>query len=140
MSTSTAHSSAFKKRDYRLGKRAEKQDETRRRIVEAAVELHGTVGPARTSVSQIAEKAGVQRHTYYAHFPEERGLFLACSSLAMERDPLPDPDSWARVPAGRARLRHGLGEIYAWAQRNETLTACVLRDAGYHALTRELAE
>ena len=73
MSTSNAQPSV-PKRPYRLGKRAVKQDETRQRIVEATVELHSTVGPARTTVSQIAELAGVQRHTFYAHFPDERGL------------------------------------------------------------------
>ena len=72
MSISSAQTRAAKseKRTYRLGKRAEKQQETRRRIVEAAVDLHSTLGPARTTVAQIAERAGVQRHTYYAHFPD----------------------------------------------------------------------
>ena len=66
-------------RTYRLKRRAERQDETRHRIVEAAVALHTTVGPARTTVSAIAERAGVQRHTFYRHFPDERSLGLACS-------------------------------------------------------------
>src|SRR5213080_4398518 len=97
-----------KARGYRLGKRAHKQEQTRLRIVEAAVELHCSVGPARTTVSQIAERAGVQRHTYYAHFPDERSLFLACSGLAMERDPLPDVERWLTVSAGGERVRVGL--------------------------------
>jgi AcrR family transcriptional regulator len=78
-------------RTYTLKRRAERQAETRRRIVEAAVDLHSSIGPARTTVSMIAERAGVQRHTFYAHFPDERSLFLACSGLTLERDPLPDP-------------------------------------------------
>ena len=140
MSTSTAHKSAPKKRLYRLGRRAEQQQDTRRRIVEAAVDLHSTLGPARTTVAQIAERAGVQRHTYYAHFPDERGLFLACSGLALERDPLPDVGAWQDVPPGRERLRRGLGEVYQWFERNAEQAACVLRDAEYHALTREMVE
>jgi AcrR family transcriptional regulator len=128
------------KRPYRLGRRADKAGETRRRIVEAAVDLHSTLGPARTTIAQIAERAGVQRHTYYAHFPEERGLFLACSGLALERDPLPDPEAWAALPPGRARLERGLAEIYGWYARNEQQAACVLRDSGHHALTREMVE
>src|SRR5687768_2936331 len=140
MSISDAQSSAVKKRDYRLGRRALQQAETRRRIVEAAFELHSTLGPAQTTVSQIAERAGVQRHTYYAHFPEERGLFLACSGLALERDPLPDVEAWRAVPPGRARLREGLALIYSWYQRNAQQAACVLRDAEHHALTREMVE
>ena len=119
-------------------KRAEQQGETRRRIVEAAVELHGTVGPARTTVAQVAKLAGVQRHTYYAHFPDDRDLMLACSGLTMERDPLPEPDRWAALPAGRARLSEGLCQIYGWYQRNQDLAACVLRDAEFHPLTQEI--
>lgn len=140
MSTSNAQPGAAKRRPYRLGKRAESREETRRRIVEAAVELHSTIGPARTGVARIAERAGVQRHTYYAHFPDERELFLACSGLSLERDPLPDVDSWRAVPAGRERLRRGLAELYGWYGRNAQMAACVLRDAEHHALTREMAE
>src|SRR5215207_7995268 len=82
-------------RKYEMKRRAERVQETRRRIAEAAVELHQTVGPARTTVSAIAEKAGVQRHTYYAHFPELKDLYQACSALHLERNPLPDPSRWA---------------------------------------------
>ena len=140
MSSSNTQLRAVKRRDYRLGKRAEKQDETRRRIVEAALELHCTVGPARTTVSQIAERAGVQRHTYYAHFPEERQLFLACSGLALERDPLPDVDKFRSLPAGAKRLRRGLEQFYGWYERNAGQAACVLRDAEHHELTRETVD
>lgn len=140
MSNSDTHGSASNKRPYRLGKRAEAQEATRRRIVEAAVKLHGTMGPAQTTVSQIAELAGVQRHTYYAHFPEERDLFLACSGLTMEKDPLPDVQAWADIPAGRQRLSGGLAQVYAWYARNAGIAACVLRDAEHHALTREMIE
>jgi AcrR family transcriptional regulator len=138
MSTSDAQARAAKKRPYRLGKRADRREETRRRIVEAAVELHGSVGPARTTVAQIAERAGVQRHTYYAHFPKESDLFLACSGVSLERDPLPDPEAWRSVPEGRERLRLGLADLYGWYGRNAALTACVLRDAEHHAPTREI--
>src|SRR3954471_15469822 len=105
------------KRDYRLGKRAHSRDETRRRIVEAAVDLHCTVGPARTTISQIAERAGVQRHTYYAHFPDERSLFLDCSALAMERGPLPDIEQLLILEPGAERVRRGLELFYAWFEQ-----------------------
>src|SRR5215218_8885872 len=78
-STPVCHDLLAMARKYQLKKRAERQEETRRRIVEATVDLHQTVGPARSSVSAIAERAGVQRHTYYRHFPDERSLYLACS-------------------------------------------------------------
>src|SRR3954464_2264375 len=122
-------------RTYTLKRRAEQQAETRRRIVEAAVALHGSVGPAATTVSMVAERAGVQRHTFYAHFPDERDLLLACSGLAFERDPLPDPEAWRSIEDTSERLRAGLKALYGWYERNADLVACVLRDAEHHALT-----
>lgn len=126
-------------RTYTLKKRAESQAETRRRIVEAAVDLHSSVGPANTTFSMIAERAGVQRHTFYAHFPDERSLLLACSGLTMERDPPPDAAPWRGIPDKGERLRTGLAAIYDWFERNAPRLACVLRDAEYHALTKEIA-
>ncbi len=126
-------------RTYTLKRRAEHQAETRRRIVEAAVELHGSIGPALTTIGMIAERAGVQRHTLYAHFPTARELFLACSALSVERSPLPDPEAWRAIEDRARRLRTGLSEVYDWYERNADLAACVLRDAEYHDLTREIA-
>jgi AcrR family transcriptional regulator len=140
MSSSSAHARATKTRPYKLQKRAESRDQTRRRIVEAAVDLHCTVGPARTTVSQIAKRAGVQRHTYYAHFPDDRSLFLACSELALEAGPLPEVARLKYISAGRDRIRTGLELFYGWFGRNREHAACVLRDAADHALTREMVE
>ena len=126
-------------RTYTLKRRAEQQAETRRRIVEAAVDLHRSVGPALTTFSMIAERAGVQRHTLYAHFPDERSMQLACSGLTLERDPPPDAAPWRAIADRRERLRTGIRAIYGWYERNADLAACVLRDAEYHALTREIA-
>jgi AcrR family transcriptional regulator len=126
-------------RTYTLKRRAEQQAETRRRIVEAAIDLHGSVGPALTTFSMVAERAGVQRHTLYAHFPDERSLNLACSGLSLERDPLPDAGPWRAIEDRHERLRIGLLTIYGWYERNAELAGCVLRDAEYHALTREIA-
>ena len=125
-------------RPYTLKRRAEQMAETRRRIVEAAVELHGSVGPAATTISMVAERAGVQRHTFYAHFPDERSLLQACSGMALERDPPPDGVGWAEIADPRVRLETGLGAIYGWYARNAALLACVLRDAEFHAPTREI--
>jgi AcrR family transcriptional regulator len=127
-------------RPYKQKKRAESQAETRQRIVEAAVDLHTTLGPARTTLSMVAENAGVQRHTLYAHFPDERALFAACSALAMERDPLPDTAPWRVIADRGERVRAVLTALYAWYGRNADLSASVLRDAEYHALTRETVE
>ena len=128
----------MKKRTYTLRRRAEQQAETRQRIVEAAVALHGSVGPAATTVSMVAERAGVQRHTFYAHFPDERSLSLACTGLVAERDPLPDAEPWRALADANERLRVGLAEIYGWYARNAALAACVLRDAEHHVPTQEI--
>lgn len=125
-------------RKYTLGKRAEAQAETRRRIVEATVELHGTIGPANTTVSMIAEKAGVQRHTFYAHFPDERSVMMACSGHVMERDPLPDAAPWRALATPEERLQAGLREIYDWFDRNAGVIGCALRDGEHHELVAEI--
>jgi AcrR family transcriptional regulator len=125
-------------RTYTLRRRAEQQAETRQRIVEAAVELHSSVGPARTTLTMIAERAGVQRHTLYAHFPEERDVFLACSGLVYERDPMPDAEAWRAIEDRRERLRAGLTAVYGWFARNANLVACVLRDVEHHPLVQEI--
>ncbi len=103
-------------------------EETRRRITEAAVELHETVGPARTTVSAVAEKAGVQRHTYYAHFPEIEDLYRACTAHYVERHPLPDPSPWAEIADAEERMRRALSEVYAYYSDTEAMMSNVLRD------------
>jgi AcrR family transcriptional regulator len=125
-------------RSYTLGRRAEQQAETRLRIVEAAMALHGEVGPAHTTISMIADRAGVQRHTLYAHFPDEWSLLLACSGLSLERSPPPDADAWRGIADRETRLRTGLRAIYDWFHRNAGVLGCVLRDAEHHALTQKV--
>ncbi len=127
-------------RTYTLKRRAERQEETRQRIVEAAVALHTELGPAHTPFSLVAERAGVQRHTLYAHFPDERSLLMACSGLTAERDPPPGAEAWRGIADRRERLRAGLGAIHAWFARNAQRIGCVLRDAEHHALTREISQ
>jgi len=129
-----------KTRKYELKARAERQDETRQRIVDAAIALHTTVGPARTTVSAIAERAGVQRHTVYSHFPDERALGLACSGCHVERHPLPDAAAWGKIADSEERLRRGFAEVYTYYARTGEGLAPILRDAASHALTRELIE
>src|ERR671934_1964071 len=125
------------KRKYELRKRAEAQAETRQRIVEAAIQLHQTKGPARTTFSEVAELAGVQRATLYKHFPTERDLGLACSGLYSERNPAPDPSTWLSVE-GEERLQLGLTELYEFFDRNQAMISRVLADSERHDLAREL--
>jgi AcrR family transcriptional regulator len=115
-------------RPYRLGRRAEQQAQTRQRIVEAAVDLHATVGPATTSISAIAERAGVQRHTVYAHFPDETTLFEACSSHWIGANPFPDVSEWLEIADPGHRLRRAIGDVYAWYDRVEDALALFVRD------------
>ena len=126
-------------RSYTLKRRADQQAQTRQRIVEAAIDLHGTVGPAQTSLSMVAEKAGVQRNTLYAHFPDERSLLLACSAASFENDPPPDAGAWRSIPDRSERLRVGLAAVYGWYGGNAELLGCVLRDAEHYAPVREVS-
>ncbi len=116
-------------RKYDMKRRAKRQEETRRRIVEATVELHKTVGMARTTISAIAEKAGVQRLTVYRHFPDERTLFSACSGHWSAANPPPDSASWTQIADPEERLRSALGEVYAYYRRTEPMLANFFRDA-----------
>jgi AcrR family transcriptional regulator len=131
-------------RKYEKKRRAELEAETRRRITETAVELHGTVGPARTSISAIAERAGVRRSTVYRHFPDEEALFDACSSHWAAENPLPDIEAWASIEDPDGRLGTALNELYAFYRSTERMMENLLRDevtvpvvaqrfAAYHA-------
>jgi AcrR family transcriptional regulator len=117
-----------RRRPYRLGKRAAGQADTRRRIVEAALELHTSIGPLATTVSAIAERAGVERLTVYRHFPDEKTLYAACTAHYMSLHPPPDPRSWLTIHDPRERMRRGLSEQYAWFADNEPRQASILRD------------
>jgi AcrR family transcriptional regulator len=127
-------------RNYDMRRRAKRQDETRQRIIEATVGLHKSIGMARTTISAIAEKAGVQRLTVYRHFPDERALFSACTGHYMGANPPPDPASWTQVANPKERLKMALAEVYAYHRRTEPIMANVIRDAPVHPLTREMAE
>jgi AcrR family transcriptional regulator len=115
-------------RRYEKKRRAELEAETRRRITETAVELHGTVGPAHTSISAIAERAGVQRSTVYRHFPDEAALFDACSSHWEAANPVPDMTAWLAIEDPDERLRMALVELYAYYRRTDQMMDNLHRD------------
>jgi AcrR family transcriptional regulator len=127
-------------RKYEQRRRAEGQAGTRQRIVEATVALHETLGPARTTISAIAEAAEVQRLTVYRHFADERALFSACSAHWSAANPLPDPAAWATVADPIERLRVALREIYAFFRATEGMTANLLRDLPDSTALQETAE
>lgn len=115
-------------RSYRMAKRLEDVDETRHRIVEAAVELHGTVGAAQTTVAAIAARAGVQRSTVYRHFPDDDALFRACTGHWLARHPWPDPKVWAQISDPARRCRHAISELYAYYDANRAMLRNSVRD------------
>jgi AcrR family transcriptional regulator len=116
-------------RQYRKRRRAEAEAATRRRITEATVELHREVGPARTTISAVAGRAGVQRLTVYRHFPEEADLIGACSAHWRAAHPIPDLSCWAAIADPSERLRTALGDLYAYYRSDERMIANVGRDA-----------
>jgi AcrR family transcriptional regulator len=126
-------------RKYELKQRAESLGATRARIVAATVELHESVGPAQTTISAIAERAGVQRLTVYRHFPDERSLIGACSSHWSALNPAPDPSVWAEIDDPEERLGVALGSIYAFYRRTERMTGNILRDLPGSPALQEVA-
>lgn len=119
----------MERRKYVQKQRAEQRDQTRRRIVEATVELHRTLGPASTRIAEVARRAGVQRVTVYDHFADEAALLAACSAHWRALHPAPDPAPWRAVDSPDVRLRLALRDLYAWYRETESMTCNVLRDA-----------
>lgn len=119
-------------RQYELKRRAERQDETRQRIVDATIELHQTIGPAATTITDIAQRAGVGRVTVYRHFPDEPTLSRACSGQYFAEHPFPDLGAWARIADPVERTRAAIREAYAWHETNAAMIANALDDARDH--------
>jgi AcrR family transcriptional regulator len=115
-------------RTYRKTRRADLEGQTRLRITESAVALHAELGPARTSISAVAERAGVRRSTVYRHFPDDEALFAACSSHFRAANPPPDLGTWAGIEDPAERTRTALRELYAFYGRTERMYTSLLRD------------
>src|SRR3954470_4100941 len=120
MSTETRH--------YELKARAEGQRQTRERIVAATAELHAEVGPAATTVAEIARRAGVSRLTVYKHFPDFEPLFAACQAHFLETNPLPDFAAALQLAEPQDRVRGVLEALYSWFSITDPMTANVQRD------------
>ena len=129
------------KRSYRMRKRALSQEETRLRIVEATMQLHEEVGPRATTISAIAERAGVQRLTVYRHFPDEAAVFRACTSHWLELNPPPDPRSWESVEDPWKKLPAALSAFYDYYAATEDMWTASFRDLdAVEALQEPMAE
>jgi AcrR family transcriptional regulator len=126
-----------KTRSYRMQRRAESQQQTRLRITESAVALHGTIGPSRTSISAVAAHAGVRRSTVYRHFPDEAALFDACTAHWAAANPPPELDAWSAIDSPDERLRVALGELYAFYRQTEHMLDNLFRDETTVPLVQE---
>lgn len=126
------------KRPYRKKRRAELEAQTARRITDSAVELHGTLGPSRTSISAVAKLAGVRRSTVYRYFPDEAALFMACSTDWMAANPAPDLDPWSTIDDPDQRLAVALGEVYGHYRRTQGMMENVLRDEEMMPVVKQL--
>jgi AcrR family transcriptional regulator len=134
-------------RAYTLKRRAEHQEQTRQRIVDATIELHQSIGAAQTTISEIAKRAGVGRVTVYRHFPDEESLFHACSGHYFSQHPFPDIARWRQIPDPVERLTTGLRESYSWHDENAQMISMALAEARdlpimtpYHAYWDNAAE
>ncbi|MDQ2895883.1 MAG: TetR/AcrR family transcriptional regulator [Actinomycetota bacterium] len=124
-------------RPYRMQRRAESQAQTRLRITESAVELHGTLGPSRTSISAVAALAGVRRSTVYRHFPDEAALFDACRAHWSAANPPPDLGAWEKIDSPNERLGVALGELYTFYRLTESMLDNLFRDEKTMPLIQE---
>jgi AcrR family transcriptional regulator len=119
-----------KKRPYKMKRRAELEAQTKQRITESAVELHGTLGPARTSMKAVAEHAGMPRSTVYRHFADEEALFGACSAHWAAENPPPDITRWTQIDDPSERLAFALEDLYAYYRGAGAMLDKLLRDEG----------
>lgn len=127
----------MKNRKYTQTRRAAQQDETREKIVKAAVKLHEALGPANTSIKAIAEEAGVQRLTVYRHFPDDASLFQACTAHYLGLHPPPDMAAWAKVVDASARSRAALSAMYGYYRQTEGMWGSAYRDVDQLEAMRE---
>jgi AcrR family transcriptional regulator len=125
------------KRKYELKARAETQRRTRERIAAAAVELHEEVGVGKTTVADIARRAGVQRLTVYNHFSNLSELLPACSAHWLAQHPQPDLGAALALDDPRERVRRVLADLYGWYRENEAMQ---LHVQGERATVPELEE
>lgn len=125
-------------RRYRMTKRAQAEEETRRRITQSTVDLHETLGPSRTSVSAIAAHAGVRRSTVYRHFPDELALFTACTAHWMAANPPPDPSPWVTIEDADQRLGTALNALYPYYRRTQQMMENIHRDEAIMPLVKQM--
>ena len=91
-------------RRYRSDRRQAGVDETRRRIVGAAVALHAEQGAMATSFAQVAKRADVAVPTVYKHFPNQAALLQSCTGHVFACSPALGPEIYRGLATAEARL------------------------------------
>jgi AcrR family transcriptional regulator len=127
-------------REYKMVKRRDQVEETRRRIAKATYELHSTVGPALTTIAMVSDRAGVPRQTVYRNFGTQVELFRSCIAFGLEMHPLPDPAPWQSITDPAERLQVGLKQLYRWFEESEPVLTNVARDSGAVQEAAEVAQ
>jgi len=127
-------------REYKMVKRRDKVEETRRRIAKATYELHSTVGPALTTIAMVSERAGVPRQTVYRNFGTQVELFRSCIAFGLEMHPMPDPAPWQSITDSEERMQVGLTQVYRWFEASEPVMTNVARDYGAVQEAAEVAQ
>jgi AcrR family transcriptional regulator len=116
--------------------RAAAEEATRERIVSALMELHQELGPARTTVSAVAARAGVERLTVYRHFPDEPSMLRACSAHWNALHPPPQLCAPTADPLADARRM--IVRMYEYYRANEGMLAQITKDARQMPMVAEL--
>ena len=128
------------KRKYQLKHRAERQEETRQRILEATIMLHERVGVPGVTISAVAEQAGVERLTVYRHFPDEKALLTAATTFYLGAYPPPNPQPWRDIADPGVRLRVGLTATYAYHQQTEAMIGHLIQGMPYKPIICDALE
>jgi AcrR family transcriptional regulator len=127
-------------RKYDMTRRASAAAETRRRIVDATLELHGEQGIAATSWDDIAARAGVGVGTVYRHFPSLDELIPACGEITRERIALPDPSLFDGLDTPAERLEHLVREAFAIYERAAPQLRAIRSEPDVHPNVAEAGE
>jgi AcrR family transcriptional regulator len=127
-------------RAYRLGRRAERAEDTRRRIVAATRALHIEQGVADTTIKQIARRADVGVGTVYYHFPSYDDVIRACGQLTFAMVRPPTDAIFAGCRSTRARIERLTHELFACYERFPDLESTRCDRKKLPVLDQELAK
>lgn len=103
----------------RRSTRAKKASTTRYRILEAVIDCLVEIGYAQTSITTIAEKAGVSRGAMQFHFPSKRSAMEAAIGHLLQRRLDMYRADMARIPKQEDFLEHAIRAYWKQVIRPE---------------------